>query len=117
MTFIRPGEDGKGSPFSQVAAGIAELMAQSLVASLKATLMGAQSGKVRKENAIDADTKLALIENTDLGQMALKIPGLRSFAKKNPGIIDFALSKFGGGNVQVETPAAGSNGHKDVFKI
>ena len=86
------------SLFTQWIMTIADNFSRSLIAQAKATFMGKQSGEARAEKGIDADLaedSLNLI-NPGLGAILNSFPALRKTLRRNPALIDLALSKLSG---------------------
>ncbi len=90
--FVAPGQDGTESPVAQ----IWSLAVKRLVMEFKASLMGARSGEVRGEQAVMG----AIVEDTVNAASPLLAAGLSAFPSlrktlaKNPGLLEFALSKL-----------------------
>lgn len=120
--FISPGHDDKGealpSPLASITLALADQAGRSVVSSLKASYLGQASGSSRSEKAAEADLQLGLLEaaNPMLGSVVNGIPALRKIAKKNPGLIEAVMSRFGGGNGSVISNSS-SNNSQNNFKI
>jgi len=120
--FITPADDKTPSPAAQVADQFSSMLARALVAQAKATFMGKQSGDARAQAAIDGDIALDMAGQASplIGGLLNSFPALKKSLKRNPALLDFALSKLAGG--QGSAPAApaipGSNGHhQTTFKL
>lgn len=118
--FVSPAGDGKPSPLAQSAEVLSEMLARSLMAQVKTTLMGMRSGEVRGQRAEAGEQAVETAQGLLPGLAAL--PGVRSTLKKNPGLLDLALQVLGpklfGGGGQSSEPAASGNGNGHVrFKL
>ena len=115
VTFTTSPAEGKPSPLAELVTAIADSLARSLVAQIKATFMGKQSGAVRGENAIEAD--LAQDTNPLIAGIAQAFPSVGKSLRRNPMLAQFVLNKLGmSGDKPVVT--AGDNGHSQVkFKF
>lgn len=119
--FISPGRDDKGeatpSPLATITLALADQAGRSVVSSLKASFMGQASGASRAEKSAEADLQLDMIGavNPGIGAIISGIPALRKIAKKNPGLIEAAVSRFTTkGNAVITTSTSGNT---DNFKL
>jgi uncharacterized membrane protein len=94
--FVEPAAEGEPSPMALLVSSMGDVLARSIMAQAKAALMGMQSGEVRREKSLNADAAMSLLEaaNPTVGTIVSGIPGIRTFVKKNPRIIDLAIQKF-----------------------
>jgi len=124
--FIKPGKDNEGkdtpSPLAMVVSTTADMIARSLVAQIKSTFMGKQSGEVRGEQAVVGDIAFDAIGqvNPVVGAVLNSFPSLKKTLKRNPALLDFALSKLAGSNQakQAIMPALDNNPSASVkFKL
>lgn len=108
--FVSPCIDEEGkpvpSPLAIIVNSLADQAVRNGVGYLKASFMGKKSGEVRADEALQTDLQLDLASaaNPLIGQVLNGIPALRRLAKKNPGLIDLALSRMN----------LGGNGHSPV---
>lgn len=86
--FITPEAEGKPSALAQTTQVITDMMGRSIVATIKATFMGKQSGDVRAENAVNADIAM---DTTAIGAILGSFPTLRKSIKRNPALLDVAM--------------------------
>ena len=103
--FISPAGENQPSALAQTVSAGADMLARSIIALAKATFMGKQSGQVRGEQAVMSDIvqDVATQANPLLGGLLTQFPALSKTLKRNPALMDFALSKLAG---------MGGNGHK-----
>ncbi len=96
--FLTPPSENEPSPLAGVGSALADMMARSLAAQIKATFMGKQSGDVRAEQAVMADiAQDALADRMPLAAGILEsFPTLKKSLRRNPALLDFALSKLAG---------------------
>lgn len=118
--FITPTKEGELSPAAQVGSALADMLARSLVAQIKSTFMGKQSGAVRAENAVAGDIAEDMV-NQQLplaGAVLDSFPTLKKTLRRNPALLDFALSKLSGmgGNGAV-LAGKGNNSQSPKFKL
>jgi len=109
--FITPLPDGNASPLAQTADALSIVLARAVAAQLKTTFMGAQSGAVRAEKGIEGDIAEGLLsaQSPLAGALLNSFPALKKTLRRNPQLIDLALSKLpgliqsgGGGNHNVQ---------------
>jgi len=81
-------------------------VARAVVARIKTSLMGSQSGQVRQEKAVEGAIAedVARAAHPLAGTLLDAMPELRKTLRKNPHLLDFALSKLGAINQTVSTP-------------
>lgn len=115
VAFITPEADGKPSSLALTVQAGGEMIARSIVAQAKSTFMGKQSGDVRGEQAVLADIATDKINmvNPALGAILNSFPSLGKTLRRNPALIDFALSKLTGS----QGVSVGDNGGKPKFKF
>lgn len=83
---------------AQVVEAAGLIVARSIVAQAKASFMGMESGAKRQEAAIAGDIAEGVL-NTQLplaGALLQSFPSLRKTLRRNPQLLDLALSKLGG---------------------
>lgn len=114
IAFITPVKENEPSRLAQTISTISDMIARALVAQLKTTFMGKESGQVRGEQAVELDIVAA--SNPLLGIALNTIPGLKKTLRRNPALIDFAMRKLGQTviNQPVVTP---NNGHDSQVKF
>jgi len=94
--FVTPkGEEA--SPLASVVDVGAGMVARAVTAQIKTSLMGQQSGQVRQEAAVNGAIAedLARAAHPLAGTLLDAMPELKKTLRKNPGLLDFALSKLG----------------------
>ncbi len=109
--------DGKNpSPFAGVVEVISEQFAGKMVASLKSTFMGVQSGDNRGEKGLIADIAqdVAFKENPLLASVLTSFPAVAKRLRKNPELLPLAqglLARFGGS----KAPGDGAGGTRSDY--
>jgi len=95
--FVTPKGPEEASPLANVVDVAADMVARAVTARIKTSLMGSQSGQVRQEKAVDGAIAedLARAAHPLAGTLLDAMPELRKTLRKNPGLLDFALSKLG----------------------
>jgi len=95
--FVTPKGPEEASPLASVVDVGADMVARAITARIKTSLMGQQSGQVRQEKAVDGAIAedLARAAHPLAGTLLDAMPELRKTLRKNPGLLDFALSKLG----------------------
>jgi hypothetical protein len=123
VDFITPPGDNLPCPAAEILNSVSETMANHFMLKAKAALMGIASGNARGEAAVEgavADDLLAASSPLAAGLLQ-SMPSLKKLVRKNPALLQFALSKFAGlgGSQPAQTVAdAGHNGQKPFdFKI
>lgn len=103
--FLQPTGENQPSPLATSVDAFSVIFARSITTSLRAMLMGMQSGVVRSEKAVEGDIAEGVAENGSpiLAAAMQAFPALRKTIRRNPGLVDLALSRLGGSLV----------GHKD----
>lgn len=113
LDFIMPPNKNTPSKLANVCEAFSEMMGRSLVASLKAFLMGKKSGEVRQENAETG----AEIDAGPLGAIVGALPkSIRSSLIKNPQLVDLALNFMSKRNAGKAGSVAGNN-HTDAAQV
>jgi hypothetical protein len=86
--FITPPGENKPSKLALVVESITELMGRSLVAHLKAMLMGTKSGDAKADMAATGE----MIDASPLGMIVNLLPkSVKRSLIKNPQILDYAM--------------------------
>jgi len=95
--FCSPKGPEEASPLANVVDVGADMVARAVTARIKTSLMGSQSGQVRQEKAVDGAIAedMARAAHPLAGTLLDAMPELRKTLRKNPGLLDFALSKLG----------------------
>jgi len=95
--FVTPKGPDEASPLASVVDVGADMVARAVTARIKTSLMGQQSGQVRQEKAVEGAIAedLARAAHPLAGTLLDAMPELRKTLRKNPGLLDFALSKLG----------------------
>jgi hypothetical protein len=121
--FISAPDEKTPSPLAQLVSAMSDIAARSIVARIKATFMGKQSGAVRAEGAVDEAIAQDQVNgmNPLLGSVLDSFPTLKKSLLKNPALIDFALSKFGNlggtGNGSINSSQPSDNNHNGQVKF
>lgn len=118
--FISPrGEEA--SPLASVVDVAAGMVARAVTAQIKTSLMGQQSGQVRQERAIEGAIAEDMVRAAHplAGTLLDAMPELKKTLKKNPQLLDFALSKLAGiqGRSEPEASAAAPNPNQTNGRI
>lgn len=94
--FVTPKGAEEASPLANVVDVGADMVARAVTARIKTSLMGQQSGQVRQEKAVDGAIAedLARAAHPLAGPLLDAMPQLRKTLRKNPGLLDIALSKL-----------------------
>jgi len=94
--FVRPKGPEEASPLASCVDVGADMVARAVTARIKTSLMGSQSGQVRQEAAVDGAIAedLARAAHPLAGTLLDSMPELRKTLRKNPALLDFALSKL-----------------------
>ena len=108
--FITPVDEKTGSPAYQLFGAMSDAFSRSLLAQFRASFMGKQSGAVRGETAVDADIAEDALSMASPAVSAIlsAFPALRRSLRRNPALLDLALSKIASRNAGVPaTPGDG----------
>ena len=120
-TFLAPSAPGKTSPAADLVEAGSAILSRALVAQAKATFMGVQSVKNRLESGVEGALSEDLISAAHplAGALLKSFPAVRGYLKKNPGIIDFALSKLTDklGSTGQSPPVSGNGNRQMDFKL
>jgi len=106
--FCTPTAAGESSPLADVVSVGSDMVARSIVAQAKGTFMGLKSGEVRAERAVEGAIAedVARSAHPLAGTLLDAMPELRKTLRKNPQLLDFALSKLG--DIMVKKEGAGT---------
>jgi hypothetical protein len=120
--FITPPKDKNGgilpSPLGRFIDASAVLIGRAITMQLKATFMAGESAAKRAGSAIAGDIAEGLAEQNPLIAGALNMfPKLRKTLRRNPGLVDMALSRFGGGGNGEKPAQSGSQGNDGAYQI
>jgi len=104
--FISPKGPDEASPLASCVDVAADMVARAVTARIKTSLMGSQSGQVRQERAIEGAIAedVARAAHPLAGTILDAMPELRKTLRKNPALLDFALSKLSGIQQQQQQP-------------
>jgi len=93
LSFIQPEAEGKPSPLAIFCQSIADMAGRSIVAGIKTTFMGKQSGDVRAEKAVKTDIALDSVELASplLGSIIQSYPTLTKSIRRHPELLDVAI--------------------------
>lgn len=118
MEFITPQAENQPSALADTISKVSDMVARSLVAQVKSTFMGIQSGDVRGSKAIDADMAIDAVSqvNPAIGAVLSQFPALKKTLRRNPALLDLALNKLTQktNTTAVIAQPSGSNGHDKV---
>lgn len=114
--IVSPGEQ-KPSPLSLSLQALSDMVGRSIVATLKATFMGKQSGLVRGEQAVSGDIAQDQLAQSPIGAVLQSFPTLGKSLRRNPALLDLALSAFSGMNRNQSGVITQGNGEKPKFKF
>jgi len=94
--FITPKGTDEASPLALVVDVGADMVGRAVCARIKTSLMGQQSGQVRQEKAVEGAIAedVARAAHPLAGTLLDAMPELKKTLRKNPGLLDFALSKL-----------------------
>jgi len=103
--FVTPKGQDQASPLANVVDVGADMVARAVTARIKTSLMGSQSGQVRQEKAVEGAIAedVARAAHPLAGTLLDAMPELRKTLRKNPALLDFALSKLGAMQQQQHT--------------
>jgi len=95
--FVTPKGPDEASPLASVVDVGADMVARAVTARIKTSLMGSQSGQVRQERAVEGAIAedVARAAHPLAGTLLDAMPELKKTLRRNPGLLDFALSKLG----------------------
>jgi len=118
-TFISQADPDTPSPLAQTVSSISDMIARSLVAQVKTTFMGIESGVSRAENSIQQNA-FAQANPLIAGLVNMFPKTVKRTLIKHPELIDMALSKFGGNKTNGEiipTSTSSSTGNQGNFNL
>jgi len=97
-SFVTPKGPDEASPLANVVDVGSDMVARAIMARAKTTFMGQLSGQVRQEKAVEGAIAEDVARNAHplAGTLLDAMPELRKTLRKNPQLLDFALSKLGG---------------------
>jgi len=95
--FVTPNGPEEASHLANVVDVGAGMVARAVTAQIKTSLMGSQSGLVRQEAAVDGAIAEDMVRAAHpmAGVLLDNMPTLSKTLRKNPGLLDIALSKLG----------------------
>jgi len=107
--FVTPKGPEQPSPLADVVDVGADMVARAVTARIKTSLMGQQSGQVRQERAVEGAIAEDMVRAAHplAGTLLDSMPELKKTLKRNPALLDFALSKLGAMQQQNQAPEAG----------
>ena len=115
QTFINPPDDKTPSPLAQLIEAMSIVAGRAIVAQIKTTFMGKQSADARREGIIDEAIAGDVIGSANplIGSILQAFPSVGKAIRKNPALLDFAISKLGGKSA-VGSSIGGSNGNSQA---
>lgn len=116
VDFITPKGDNLPSPAAEMLNHVAENVAEILTIRIKTTFMGKQSGANRGEVGIEADIgeDMLAMANPALAGILNSFPALKKTLRRNPALLDLAISKLGAKFGAAGGPTAANNGHSQT---
>jgi len=124
QALVSPGEDGGPSPLAQVAKGLVDQGAKSVVDHIKTSFMGIESGQARAEKFLDGaiSSDALALGAPGLAQVLGNFPTVKKFLMKNPALADLAIQKLANFGSKVAGPQGGptngqSNPGQGAFEI
>lgn len=90
--FVTPVDEKTPSALAKTTDIMACMIARAIVAQAKTTLMGMQSGQVRAETAIAENVLEG--SNPAIGALLSSFPALKKTLRRNPALLDMALSRL-----------------------
>lgn len=90
--FVTPIDEKTPSPLAQTTDIMAAMIARAIVAQAKTTFMGIQSGQSRAETAVAENVLEG--SNPAIGALLSSFPALKKTLKRNPALLDMALSRL-----------------------
>jgi hypothetical protein len=109
--FITPPREGEASPLGKFVDASAIMIGRAITAQLKATFMSGEASAARQGKAIAGDIAEDLAsQNPILGTIMSMFPRVSKSIRRNPKLVDLALSQLGGGGAHAESNTQGGNG-------
>ena len=94
-SFVSPVSEGQPSPLAATAETVADMLARAIMARAKMTFAGLSSGAVRGEKAVEGDIAEDVArQNPIIDGLLDSFPTLRKTLRKNPALLDMAVSKL-----------------------
>lgn len=117
--FIYPLEEGKPSALAESAQVVADMVARSMVAQVKTTLMGMESGLVRSQKALDGAVVDDMIAQSNplISGLLSAFPNVRKMIKKNPALLDSAIGLLAKSKIAQPTSSGNGQGKITEFKL
>jgi len=119
VEFITTPDKDTPSPFAQMASAMAADMARALVAQVKTTFMGKQSGEARAQAAVEGELAEAALSaaNPLIGGLVSSFPVARKMLRKHPELIDWAIQKFGNQSTSIPANPGSTQGEQVKFTL
>jgi mannose/fructose/N-acetylgalactosamine-specific phosphotransferase system component IID len=115
-SFVTPEAEGKPSPLANTSQIVADMVGRSIVATIKSTFMSKQSGEARALTAIQGDLAEGALGASPLGALLGSFPALKKTLRRNPALVDMALSAFQKGN-NGQNNGSSSDSSQTQFKL
>lgn len=123
--FVTSPGNNEPSPLARTVEAAGDMLARSLVAQAKGAFMGKQSGEARAETAIAGDIAEDLINARSpmIGALLNSFPTLKKTIRRNPQLLDLALSKLAGAQGSgsqgsgAQGSSPGNNGHSSPLQM
>ncbi len=117
-SFVSAPDEKTPSPLAQTIDMAGQVVGRAVVAQFKTTMMGIESGNTRAEKAIAADIAEDVAKQSPIGGLLDSFPALKKTLRRNPALLDFALSKLGSLNAAgAGNMPARSNGSSSQTKF
>lgn len=109
--LLSPIDEKTPSPFATFVDNAGHAAGHAMAMELKTTLMGKVSGDARLEQAINSDVAQDALSGANplLGTLLDQFPSLKKRAFKNPGVVDYLLSKLAQSPGGSNPPAMGDH--------
>jgi len=114
VAFVSPVSEGQASPLATSVDAAADMFARATMARAKMTFAGLSSGVTRQEAAVEGDiAEDSARMNPIIGGLMDSFPTLKKTLRKNPALLDFAMSKL----LERLGPSAGGGANGDSVQL
>jgi hypothetical protein len=117
--FITAPDDKTPSPLAELVNAMSDIAARAIVARIKGTFMGKQSGESRANSAVDGAIAEDQVNSVNplIGSILNSFPTLKKSLLKNPALVDFAMSKLANLGKAGGSIPSNSNNHNGQVKF
>ena len=115
VTFVTPVAEGQPSPFAAAVDATSTIVARSVVAQAKTTLMGMSSGVARAEKGLQGDVAVDVLGQSPWGGLLSSFPLVRKTLRRNPQLLDLALGAISKMGPKGASP--GDSGQSPKFQL